>query len=1389
MKQINKQVGINMYNNILTFVKIRNDQHGDSVYNNRFNILLNSKRREESDVSKMLVYYNDDNNSYYKINKETGVYVTLENPSIYEMHADTKEVDVKKIVEYKDDGNSQDSLDTDNVNKIPQPKPYDHKYIFGEFTNIFHPEYSNGNIATQMTQVKNLLKKKKTVFMMGYGASGAGKTSTLIYFNKGKNAEQRNGILIQLCNQLAQEGLFDTLDIEYREFYKTREDRDYRETPVNTEEKSKIIFKYVNGNFFLQDELEHKNHHEFRAYKVLRNEIQEKEKDQEKKSSTTCNSLFEDAKNTTFYGLDNQNPTELGQFLIHLIDNDRHVKATTNNPNSSRSHALIFVKMSLSTSSEAKPAYLMVGDFAGVENVFDCDNPSVLQQFMEIQGDDGKGAFYKNEICDDIEDQKKAPDENNKMDPIGPLQTVAESKNSSSGIQFVNKEGKLMPRVDKTNLGGAIIKNNLDDMYDFREPSIYASNTESVPHVYMENQSKGLYLKSAIRLIRSIAGIPTFKKDGTWMEYEKLPKLQNKKNKSNDFQNFETDLEKYTQNWNDHCKKLFCLNDEDKMVDRLLAAKKEAEGQIDKLKEITDYNLFATAILRLNEGELDDLEKIEISKRTRQNFIIYDKKRDMDDHQAGAALLAAKAYYNIIKKSGMDTDNKAFIDFKSFGKKHNDLGVSLNATKAWYGNSVKEAFAFFNQIEKNDSRIKTHPFMKVFMSYFNGRAKSEKLTYSSYYPEIAEALKAHATKVLEGLNTPKRKELIEYINSLISSSSVTLKKLLTPGNELFPYDDIKESFRDGSLEEDADPIAVASALAEKNDKDFKLQALIDVFNSDNELVTFLLGREKHRVDQMEISTIICEQRREEGYFINSSLSDIRGVIRELLIEKNKENLDIVPNYIDICFDKYCPSHEGCFSFGNASTECSSDTEFIDSDSSNYKLMKKSVIFNSIYQYFVKQNQGYQLCDMYKDLTICVFCVLNISKRANNPPPTPYVDINELKRLVMNYDLFSQPELGKEFVFHAENLIASLNHKYINVSSEGKQKNILESLIVQDRNKKKYDGFLFKLYLEDGKEKIASKEVSEPLKTNFGTFKFITDVLGGSARSVEKKKFYNEIYKKFDLLAGWIGIELRRLNMEQEWINGKRPKKKYVEILNEDDLNTSAVNHLIPQGVSEDKINLAIQQHILTNFKKLKLYFENRNNEELLSKISGYLKPGGDIEQLPTYAQDDTSNERIKEHIELIEEMMNEAKEFGKELNERLDVQLNKTFEELVEINDKNKRIVEKDPKIKSKIKEFLIEFLESIDNSNAVSAIGTLEFTDKMSKLNTVSSVCNYQTNQQDPNTKNDNNTLINNFISGYDMVPLYNTNDNPTSGGERQKKHTKKNTQKNNKTKRILKK
>ena len=42
-----------------------------------------------------------------------------------------------------------------------------------------------------------------------------------------------------------------------------------------------------------------------------------------------------------------------------------------------------------------------------------------------------------------------------------------------------------------------------------------------------------------------------------------------------------------------------------------------------------------------------------------------------------------------------------------------------------------------------------------------------------------------------------------------------------------------------------------------------------------------------------------------------------------------------------------------------------------------------------------------------------------------------------------------------------------------------------------------------------------------------------------------------------------------------------------------------------------------------------------------------------------------------------------------------------------------------------KVLQTIFNFLEIVDNSNAISTIGTIEFTDKLAKLNTVATVCN----------------------------------------------------------------
>jgi hypothetical protein len=132
------------------------------------------------------------------------------------------------------------------------------------------------------------------------------------------------------------------------------------------------------------------------------------------------------------------------------------------------------------------------------------------------------------------------------------------------------------------------------------------------------------------------------------------------------------------------------------------------------------------------------------------------------------------------------------------------------------------------------------------------------------------------------------------------------------------------------------------------------------------------------------SGVICENRREEGYFINDSLSKVRDVISKILYEKNKDKVNISPKFIDECLKKYCSSDEGCFKFDRLKDESYDATG--------------SVIFDEIYKVLSNSDAKYKTVqDLYKDIIVSVFCVFNISRVANNPPPVPYMDINDLKR--------------------------------------------------------------------------------------------------------------------------------------------------------------------------------------------------------------------------------------------------------------------------------------------------------------------------------------------------------------------------------------------------------
>ena len=209
--EINRAIRQKMKNNILTFLKFRNDDHNEktdnNTYNRRFDIEIGGTQSSstggddnQEKLKKILkIGYNNDNVKYYGTNASKG---DANGNGIYE------EFGKGNLVLKKD-------------------SQYPYNYLFGEFTQIFTPDLTNQKVAEKMNiLVENYMSDKpKPVFIIGYGASGAGKTSSLIYFNKGKDEDERNGILVQLCNQLGADGSYTHIEVQYREFYDSGEDK------------------------------------------------------------------------------------------------------------------------------------------------------------------------------------------------------------------------------------------------------------------------------------------------------------------------------------------------------------------------------------------------------------------------------------------------------------------------------------------------------------------------------------------------------------------------------------------------------------------------------------------------------------------------------------------------------------------------------------------------------------------------------------------------------------------------------------------------------------------------------------------------------------------------------------------------------------------------------------------------------------------------------------------------------------------------------------------------------------------------------------------------------------------------------------------------------------
>ena len=309
------------------------------------------------------------------------------------------------------------------------------KHVFGPFKKIYgyyknaqgnrnkRNALTNEDIANdpQMRKiVDELVKPGKIVSINLYGASGAGKTSSGIYFNKGQTEAERTGILIQLCNKMQEKspviylskkelcanitGEFDGCDNvdavdKLLKFKWIATIQEYAEIfgPDNLQYKNMMIRKYggasfVPGYYCVRPETGEENIIDPTQIPIKNIErINTLHQIEIKKGNNNEYNFYpiDTGVNRAFYT--NMLGRPLGYVSQFLVDSDRNVKATTNNPNSSRSHVILFILFILV--NQGKSA-LMAGDFAGVEPKFGCEMPSVIEAFANLVNDNDPTRKY-----------------------------------------------------------------------------------------------------------------------------------------------------------------------------------------------------------------------------------------------------------------------------------------------------------------------------------------------------------------------------------------------------------------------------------------------------------------------------------------------------------------------------------------------------------------------------------------------------------------------------------------------------------------------------------------------------------------------------------------------------------------------------------------------------------------------------------------------------------------------------------------------------------------------------------------------------------------------------------------------------------------------------------
>ena len=286
---------LKLQSSIKTYVKIRKDA-GYQFTNPRYlySLFEMTKINEKDSITP----------NWYMSVKHTSTSATLNSASL----------DIDKVI------TPDDELGTGITNNDSYKSFIYH--MFGPFNNIFKSDESSMDIFKRMSHIVSGLENGSNQFVMGYGQSGAGKTTTLVRnFDKYKyeSTDANDGVLFKILESTQLSKAFKTLKVNGINAYSTGVSTRHDEfVDIN---ESELSYTYDNVN------------QQWMSGKYL--------------LSTRIEDYFK----------------------------RRQTTPTPNNPDSSRSHLIIIITFDEAVS-------LIYCDFAGYENEFDCgDSKTIIEQF------------------------------------------------------------------------------------------------------------------------------------------------------------------------------------------------------------------------------------------------------------------------------------------------------------------------------------------------------------------------------------------------------------------------------------------------------------------------------------------------------------------------------------------------------------------------------------------------------------------------------------------------------------------------------------------------------------------------------------------------------------------------------------------------------------------------------------------------------------------------------------------------------------------------------------------------------------------------------------------------------------------------------------------------